>query len=70
MNVHLFGGTWSPSCCGFALRKVATDNETEFSPETINTVHRNFYVDDCLKSVHDEEQAIKLVDELVALLKR
>jgi len=70
MNVHLFGGTWSPSCCGFALRKVAEDNKTDFSPETVNTVYRNFYVDDCLKAVQDEEQAIELVDELVALLKR
>ena len=70
MNVHLFGGMWSPSCCGFALRKVVADNQAEFSPQTINTVYRNFYVDDCLKSVHDEEQAIKLVEELIALLKR
>lgn len=70
MNVHLFGGTWSPSCCGFVLRKVASDNETEFSAETVNTVLRNFYVDDCLKSVRNEEQAVKLVNELIMLLKR
>jgi len=68
MNVHLFGGTWSPSCCGFALRKVVTNNQAEFLPQTINTVHRNFYVDDCLKSVRDEEQVIKLVKELIEKL--
>jgi len=48
---------------------VVTDNQAEFSQQTINTVHRNFYVDDCLKSVRNEKQAIKLVEELIALLK-
>jgi len=70
MNVHLFGGTWSPSCCNFALRHVALDNQREFSSDTVNTVLRNFYVDDCLKSVENEEQAGCLVKELTELLSR
>ena len=27
MNVHVFGGTSSPSCCNYALKKTALDNE-------------------------------------------
>lgn len=49
--VHLFGGVSSPSCANFALKKTAKDNKTCFDPETVCTVNRNIYVDDCLKSV-------------------
>ncbi|KAK3741635.1 hypothetical protein QZH41_008310 [Actinostola sp. cb2023] len=64
MRVHLFGGVSSP----FGLRKTADDNRTDFAEETVETVKRNFYVDDCLKSTDGEEQAIKLVNELRSLL--
>ena len=30
MCVHLFGATSSPSCCNFALKKTACDNEHKF----------------------------------------
>lgn len=68
MNVHLFGGTSSPSCANFALRKTADDNSGEFSQLAIETVKRNFYVDDCLKSVATEKAAIQLAKELRDLL--
>lgn len=70
MEVHLFGGVSSPSCANFALQKTADDNQKEFSPEVINTVKRNFYVDDCLKSVGSEEGAISLAKDLTSLLKK
>ena len=69
MRVHLFGGASSPSCANFALKKTAKDNEGDFSPEVIKTVERNFYVDDCLKSVREEE-AIILAKKLRELLAR
>ena len=48
MLVHLFGATSSPSCSNFALRRGADDNRGEFSQEAVDTIKRNFYVDDCL----------------------
>ena len=48
MCVHLFGGVWSPSCASFALRRVAVDQKMNFPEETIQTVLKNFYADDCL----------------------
>ena len=66
MAVHLFGGVSSPSCANFALKKTAEDNKTSFHPETVRTVKRNFYIDDCLAS---DESAI-LVDNLTELLRR
>ena len=68
MGVHLFGAVSSPSCANFALRKAADDNLQQFDSEAINTVKRNFYVDDCLKSVPGEEEAIRLTDDLRKLL--
>ena len=70
MRVHLFGGASSPSCANFALKKTAKDNEAEFSPEVIETVERNFYVDDCLKSVREEDEAVILARKLRELLAR
>ncbi len=68
MQVHLFGATSSPSCANFSLRKMAEDHECEFDKETVNTVRKNFYVDDCLKSVVTVQKATKIDSQLRALL--
>ena len=66
MQVHLFGVTSSPSCANFAVRKTAEDHKADFDEEIINnTVNKNFYVDDCLKSVPTISKA---VNQLTALL--
>ncbi|XP_051784790.1 uncharacterized protein LOC127528351 [Erpetoichthys calabaricus] len=67
MTVHLFGATSSPSCASYALRRTAEDARCTAPEEAVNTVLNNFYVDDCLKSVATEEQAIKLAKDLQAL---
>ncbi|XP_051776177.1 uncharacterized protein LOC127526093 [Erpetoichthys calabaricus] len=67
MTVHLFGATSSPSCASYALRRTAEDARDTFPEEAVNTVLNNFYVDDCLRSVTTEEQAIKLAKDLQAL---
>lgn len=64
MTVHLFGAVSSPSCANFALKRTADDNEGKCSTEVLNTIRHNFYVDDFLKSVPNESQAICLVKEL------
>ena len=69
MTVHLFGAVSSPSCANFALRKTAEDHRTLFDSHIIRTVQRNFYVDDCLKSVKSDQDAINLVKDLTDLLK-
>lgn len=70
MVVHIFGATSSPSCANFALQQCAKDNMTDFDPETISTVLRNFYVDDCLKSLENEDEALILAHNLIALCAR
>ena len=70
MLVHLFGAKSSPSCSSFSLKKIAEDNRKYFNAETIDTINRNFYIDDCLKSVAYKDEAVQLVDQLPALLGR
>ena len=70
MMVHLFGSVSSPTCANFALRKTVDDNSDQFSHDTITTVKRNFYVDDCLKSSKSEQAAIATAEELRALLSK
>ena len=68
MILHLFGGTWSPSCCTYVLRRIAKDNAGSYSPAAIETITRNFYVDDCLKSMPTVSESINLVSELKMLV--
>ena len=68
MIVHVFGATSSPSCTSFCLKKMAEDNESKFPAEIVNTARRNFYVDDCLKSVRICQDARTLVSELTVFL--
>ena len=62
MNVHLFGAASSPGCANFGLKRIATDNENEYGTDTTRFIHRNFYVDDGLKSVADPSEAIDLAN--------
>ena len=70
MSVHLFGGTWSPSVCSYALQQTAKDRREDFHPDVVNTVLKDFYVDDCLASFESEESAIRLVSDLPVRLGR
>ena len=70
MHAHIFGAASSPAVAKFALRKTALDNATSFSPLAVETVHRSFYVDDCLRSVYSVEEAIDLSAELRALTQK
>ncbi|XP_049329531.1 uncharacterized protein LOC125794101 [Astyanax mexicanus] len=67
MTVHIFGATSSASCASYALRRTAEDHKDSFSADTVNTVLNNFFVDDLLKSVDTEANAIQLYKELKAL---
>lgn len=67
MLVHIFGAVYSPSCSSFALQKKVDDNESGFPPQIAETIRHNFYVDDCVKSVANESEAVLLVKDLIAL---
>ena len=64
MVVHLFGAVSSPSVANFALKQTASDNEEEHGTLVADTLRKNFYVDDCLRSVSSEDVAVKLIESL------
>lgn len=64
MTVHIFGAVSSPSCANYALRRTAVDNKDDFKVEVTDTIYNNFYVDDCLKSLPTEEEAMQMVVDL------
>jgi hypothetical protein len=68
MRVHLFGGTWSPSCAAYALRKAAEDQAGRYAEAVCKSVERNFYVDDFMKSLKDEDEAVMFAQQLMQLL--
>ena len=70
MLVHIFGATSSPSVCRFALERTAEEHGKSYDSETVNTIKENFYVDDFLKSVDSEKNAVELIKQLTSLLKQ
>ena len=70
MTVHLLGAGSSPGCSNYALKRTADDHENEFGTETADTLRRNFYVDDALKSVATEEDAVDLVRNVKGMCRK
>ena len=61
MCVHPFGAISSGACANYALKRTADEGEPQFGMEAAETVRRDFYVDDWLKSVANVSQGKQLV---------
>ena len=68
MTRHLFGGCWSPAAASYALKACAKKTEEQFSNEVVSAINKNFYVDDCLRSVSTEDDAKAFVEGISKLL--
>ena len=64
MKVHLFGAVSSPSISNFALRHITIDHADKLDTEVDKTIKHHFYVDDCLRSVNSQDEAIQLIQNL------
>ena len=69
MCVHTFGTISSPSCANFALRKTAKDNKEMYGDDASDTLLRDFYVDDMLKSLDEDEEAVSLMSRVQQICK-
>ena len=61
---HIFGAKDSPCCACYALRKTASDNKECVAENVTETIYNDFYMDDLIKSVNTEEEAIQLIKGL------
>ena len=64
---HVFRAKSSPTCANYALKRVAINNDDEFTIPA-NTIQNNFYMDDFNKSVETSEEAIEVFKQLQPLL--
>ena len=64
MCVHVFGSVSSGGCSNYVLRRTAIENKHIYGEEAAETLRNNFYVDELLKSVEDEDSAIHLIKKV------
>ena len=65
---HVFGAVSSPSCANFALKQTGKDGMDMFTEEARNIIESGFYVDDCIKSVTSEGEAVSLIAEVTEMV--
>ena len=70
MCVHVFGGVSSGACSNYALRRTAIENENKYGKDAAETLKNNFYVDDMLKSVENEDKAIRLMKDVKSMCQK
>ena len=70
MKVHVFGGIWSGSAANYCIKRAARDNENSSNQEVAESLRNDFYVDDWLKSIEDEEKAAKFTHDVTEMLKK
>lgn len=68
MRVHVFGNSPSPAVAIFGLRKAARVKEKDFGSDVRHFVERDFYVDDALKLLPTEAEAIDLLKHAQGML--
>ena len=64
MCAHFFGGVSCEACSNYALKETAKENEKKYGTETARTLRENLYVDDLLKFVNSEDDAVKLIQNV------
>ncbi|XP_037572307.1 uncharacterized protein LOC119454449 [Dermacentor silvarum] len=68
MKVHVFGNSPSPAISTYGLRRTAQQAAPQFGEDARKFVERDFYVDDALKSLPREEDAISLLQRTQKML--
>lgn len=67
LTVHVFGAKSSPSCASYALRRTA-NAKGDFCREARESILRDFYVDDFVKSIDCPKTATTLIRDVKKLL--
>ena len=64
MVKHLFGARSFPSIANFCLEKTADLEKESIDTEAVESVKKNIYVDDLMKSTDTIQKAINFVGQL------
>ncbi|XP_041417427.1 uncharacterized protein LOC121393319 [Xenopus laevis] len=68
MKVHVFGNSPSPAVATYGLRRTACEGKCEYGADAQHFVERDFYVDDGLKSLPTDQEAIDLLRRTQCML--
>lgn len=68
MRIHVFRNNPSPAVATYGLRRAAQQGEEKYGADVRQFVDRDFYVDDALKSVPIEQNAIDLLKRTKEML--
>src|SRR5215469_8834303 len=67
--VHIFGSISSPAIANYVLKVTTQIKEVEnYSEKAKQIIKTNFYVDDCLKSIEHEDEAVTLYKDVKEIL--
>ena len=64
MCVHVSGSTSPISCINYVLKRTSIDGDNKFGKAASKTLQDNFYVDDLLKLLDNEKEAIRLIKDV------
>ena len=67
MCVHVFEGVPSGACSNYALKITAAESKEKFVEEAAQTLRNNFYVNDLLWSVANEDIAVQLIKKVTGM---
>lgn len=68
MKVHVFRNSRSPAVATYGLRRTALDGEKEYGMDAQHFVERDFYVNNGLKSLPTDKEAIDLLQRTQGML--
>ena len=65
--LYVLRGTSSPSCCNYALKWAAYENKSRYQTDVMDTLNRNFCMDDLLKSAKYIYTVIRLLCDVISI---
>ena len=67
MCVHVFGSVSFGAYSNYALKMTTAENKEKFGEEAAQTLQNNFYVNDLLKSVANEDMAVQIIKKVTGM---
>ena len=68
MKVHILGKIDSPCIANWVIKRIASDQSSQYENEIIETIKQNFYMDDYLDCFQSQEKAIETVHKVIKIL--
>ena len=65
--VHVFGSVSSGVCSNYALKMAAVEKKDKLDEEAAQILQNNFYMDDLLKSLENEDMAVQLIKKVTGM---